>query len=276
MWSKLRNKYRYSLILLKELVRTDFKVKYQDSILGYLWSVLKPLFVFSILYVVFIKVLRVGADIEHWAVALLVGIVLWQFFTDITNGTLKAIVGSGELLRKIKFPRYIIIISSAISSLITLAINFIVIVVFAAINQVPLTWGVLMIIPLVVQLFVFSLGVAFFLSSAYVKFRDVQYIWEVISQGLFYGSAIIFPVSLIANIGGSIGELLVKVALANPVAQVIQDARNLTINSEIPSLWTVSGGNMAAYLVPVGITLIIFIGGAIYFKKKSPHFAEDV
>lgn len=276
MWSKLRNKYRYSLILLKELVRTDFKVKYQDSFLGYLWSALKPLFIFTILYVVFIKVLRVGANIENWAVALLMGIVLWQFFTDITGGTLKSIVNKGGLLRKMKFPRYIIIVSSAVSALITLSINLVVIVFFAAINHVPLTWGVLIIIPLIVQLFIFAIGVAFFLSAAYVRFRDIQYIWEVVSQGLFYGSAIIFPVSLIANIGGSIGDTLVRVALANPVAQIIQDARHNAINNEIPSLWTVSGESMIAYLVPISVTVIVFLAGGWYFKKKSPYFAEDV
>jgi len=273
MWKRLRERYKYSLILLRELVRTDFKVKYQDSILGYIWSVLKPLFMFAILYVVFVKVLQVGRGVEHWPVALLAGVVLWQFFTDVTSGSLKSIVSNGGLLRKIKFPRYIIIVSGTVSAFITLFINSAVVLLFAVFNQVEVSWHVLGIIPLVLQLFLFALGVALFLSAAYVKFRDIQYIWDVVSQALFYGSAIIFPISMIANIG-SIGQTLTYVALANPVAQVIQDVRHLAISDTVPSLWTVGGGNIYLYFVPLTITIATFIFGAWYFRRKSPYFAE--
>ncbi len=276
MWKHLRNKYKYSVILLKELVRTDFKVKYQDSVLGYVWSALKPLFSFVILYFVFIKVLRVGADIEHWAIAMLVGVVLFQFFTDVTSGSLKSIVNNGNLLRKIKFPRYIIIVSSTVSAFITLAINSVVVLLFALFNQVELSGYVIFVIPLILQLFIFSLGIAFFLSAAYVKFRDIQYIWEVISQALFYGSAILFPVSLITQVGGGLGTILTYVALSNPIAQIIQDVRNVAINNQIPSLWTISEENLLMYLVPLSITILTFLFGAWYFRKKSPDFAEGV
>lgn len=276
MWKWLRAKYKYSLILLRELVRTDFKVKYQDSFLGYIWSALKPLFSFIVLYFVFIKVLRVGGDIEHWAVALLVGIVLFQFFTDVTTGTLKSIVNNGNLLRKIKFPRYIIVVSNTVSALITLAINAAVIVGFAAFNGVELSWGVVLIIPFLLELFVFSLGVAFFLSAAYVKFRDIQYIWEVLSQALFYGSAVIFPITMIQHMGHSLGTTFAYIALANPVAQVIQDVRHLAISNDVPSLWTVGNGNIWLYAIPLSVTLVAFVLGAWYFHHKSPDFAENV
>lgn len=276
MFKRMKERYKYSLILLRELVRTDFKIKYQDSILGYLWSVLKPLFIFAILYVVFLKVLRVGANIENWTVALLCGVVLWQFFSDVTGGALKSIVNNGNLLRKIKFPRYIIVVSNTLSAFITLAINSIVIVLFAVINGVPFTWQIIAILPLILELFVFALGVALILSAVYVKFRDIQYIWDVVSQGLFYGSAIIFPVSMITNIGGGLGDFLTKLSLANPVAQVIQDVRHIAINTDIPSLWTVGGGNLLYYIAPIGVVLAVVVLGVWYFKKRSPYFAEDV
>lgn len=276
MLKTIKDRYKYSLILLRELVSADFKVKYQDSILGYLWSVLKPLFMFAILYVVFLKVLRVGANIENWTVALLCGVVLWQFFSDVTGGALKSIVHNGNLLRKIKFPRYIIVVSNTISAFVTLAINSVVIVLFAAINGVPLGAGLFVLIPLILELVVFSLGVALILSAVYVKFRDIQYIWDVVSQGLFYGSAIIFPVSMIATVGDNLGDLLTKVALANPVAQIIQDVRHVAINPDVPSLWTVGDGNALLYMIPLGIAVGVFIFGVWYFRKKSPYFAEDV
>ena len=275
MWKKLSSKYKYSLILLRELVRTEFKIKYQDSLLGYIWSVLKPLFMFAILYAVFVQVLKVGANIEHWPVALLAGVVMWQFFTDVTSGALKSIVTNGNLLRKIKFPRYIIVVSNTVSAFITLAINSIVVLAFALFSGVELTWGVLMIIPLLIQLFMFALGTALFLSAVYVKFRDVQYIWDILLQALFYGSAIIFPVSLIANVA-VFGDTLVKIALSNPVSQVIQDVRHFAISPEVPSLWTIGQGNLWLYGIPIFITITMFIVGIVYFKKRSPYFAEDV
>ncbi len=276
MWKRLHKKYRYSLILLRELVRTDFKVKYQDSLLGYIWSVLKPLFMFAILYVVFVKILRVGKGIEHWPIALLTGVVLWQFFTDVTSGTLKSIVNNGGLIRKIKFPRYIIVVSNTISALITLALNSIVIIIFAVVNHVSLTWHVVLILPFLIELFIFALGVAFFLSATFVKFRDIQYIWDIVSQALFYASAIIFPISLVANVGHSWGQWLPHLLLSNPVSQVIQDIRHLVISSDVPSLWTIGSGNLLLYIAPLVITVVTFIIGSWYFKKRSPYFAEDV
>ncbi len=276
MWKQLQQKYKYSIILLKELVRTDFKVKYQDSILGYIWSALKPIFMFAILYVVFIKVLRIGADIPDWTIALLAGIMLWQFFTDVTNGALKSIVNNGGLIRKIKFPRYIIVLSGTVSAFITLAINSVVLITFAAFSGVELDWHILFVIPLILQLFIFALGVAFFLGAVYVKFRDIQYIWELVSQAMFYGSAIIFPISLFMSIANSFGTVIVNIALANPVAQIIQDIRHLAINNEIPSLWTVSNGDPWVYAAPIIVTIVTFTVGAWYFRKRSPYFAEDV
>ncbi len=275
MWKKLTKKYKYSLILLRELVRADFKVKYQDSILGYLWSILKPLFMFAILYAVFVRVLRVGRGVEDWPIALLTGVMLWQFFVDVASGSLKSIVSNGSLLRKIKFPRYIIVMSGTVSAFITLAINSIVVVLFAVVSGVRPSWSLLWVVPLVVQLFVFALGIAFFLSAAYVKFRDLKYIWDVVSQGLFYGSAIIYPVSFIVAIGDN-GRLLAQAALANPAAQTIQDIRHIAINQDVPSLWTITGGSRIAYLLPIGVTILTFAFGAWFFRKRSAYFAEDV
>lgn len=226
-----------------------------------------------VMYAVFVKVLRVGAGIENWPIALLTGIVLWQFFTEVTGRALKSIVSQGNLLRKIKFPRYIIVLSSTVSALITLGLNSIVVIGFAIFSGVKLSWGILLIFPLVLELFIFALGVAFFLATIYVKFRDIQYIWDVITQALFYGSAIIFPVSMIANM--KFGATLSQIALANPICQVIQDVRHFAINPEIMNL-AVIAKSWTMYFVPLAITLIIFVLGGYYFRRRSPFFAEDI
>ena len=271
----LKVRYHYAMILLKELVHTDFKLKYQDSILGYFWSVIKPLFLFAIIYMFFGVLLGIGRGVEHWPVALIAGIVLWQFFTDVTGNGLKAIVANGGLLRKIKFPRYIIIVSGTVSSLISLGINSIVVIIFGIVSGVPFTPEIFFAIPLVIEVFLFSLGVAFFLGAIYVKFRDIQHIWEIITRGLFYGSAIIFPVNMIMGFA-TYGPLIATIVLMNPVAQVIQDVRHLAVSPTINSLWTVSGENIWLYLIPIILSVAVFILGALYFKKRAPYFAEDV
>jgi len=272
MQSKLYKKYRYSLILLRELVITDFKLRYQGSVLGYLWSLLKPLFLFSILYVVFVYFLKIGSDIPHWPVAMLLGIVLWNFFTEVTNGGLKAIVSRGDLIRKINFPKYIIIISGTISAFINLLLNSIIVVVFMVINGVELLPTIPLGLFAVVQIFLLGLGIAFFLSATYVKFRDIQYIWEILVQALFYGSVIIFPINRVID---AVGEQFAQFVLMNPIAQAVQDARHFIISPDMPTLYSVSG-NIWIALIPIALTLIVFIFGAWYFHKKSPDFAENV
>ena len=167
-------------VLLAELVRTEFKLRYQDSALGFLWSLLKPLLMFAILYFVFGKLLRIGSNIEHYAVYLLLGIVLWNFFVEATSQGLSAIVARGDLIRKINFPKYIIVISGTISALINLGINMVVIGVFMVINGVELLpTAPLVLLPIIV-LYILSLAIAFFLAAANVKYRDVGHIWDIV------------------------------------------------------------------------------------------------
>ena len=158
----IKQRYRYSYILLKELVRTDFKLKYQGSVLGYVWSLLRPLLIFLILYIVFTKFLKLGAAVPHYPVYLLLGILLWNYFVDVTSGSVTAIVGKGDLLRKINFPKYVIILSIAITALINLALTSIVVVFFMIIGHVGITSQVLWLVPLILELILVSLAAAFF------------------------------------------------------------------------------------------------------------------
>ena len=176
---------RKNRILLKELVKTDFKLRYQGSVLGYLWAVLRPLLMFAILYLVFAKLLRFGSDIPHYPVYLLTGTVLWNFFTECTGQGIQAIVARGDLLRKISFPKYIVVVSATATALINLAINLCVIIIFALINGVTpsLSW---LLVPLsIIELYAFALGISFLLGAINVKYRDVTSIWDVLTQALF-------------------------------------------------------------------------------------------
>jgi ABC-2 type transport system permease protein len=205
--------------LLSELVRTDFKLRYQGSVLGYAWSLLRPLLIFLILYVVFVKFLKIGAGVPHFPVYLLLGIVLWQFFSDMTTQSLGSIVGRGDLIRKISIPRWIIVFSSSLLALINLILNLLVIGIFLVINKVEITSTVLLLPLILLEIYLFALGVSLFLSAAFVKFRDINYIWEVIMQAAFYLTPILYPLSMITS------EKFQKLILLNPMAQAIQDAR---------------------------------------------------
>lgn len=264
----MKEKYRYSLIMLKELVKTDFKLRYQSSALGYLWSLLRPLFMFTILYLVFVKFLKIGNQVEHPAVYLLLGIVLWNFFVEVTSGSIGAIVGKGDVIRKINFPKYVIILAIMASALINLALNAIVITLFMILNGVHVTWSAFLIVPLLFELCIISLGFAFLLSALFVKLRDVSYIWDVVTQAGFYLTPIFYLVTVFPT-------KIAQILILSPLAQIIQDARYALVTHQSPTIATV-WDNWMIWLVPILSCVVIFIIGVAYFRSRSQSFAEDV
>jgi ABC-2 type transport system permease protein len=256
-------------VLLAELVRTDFKLRYQGSVLGYAWSLLRPLLIFVILYIVFVKFLKVGTGTPHYAQYLLFGIVVWNFFAEMTMQSLGSIVGRGDLIRKIRIPRWIIVLSSSLSAVINLLLNLIIIAIFMIIGHVEPSNKVILLPFLLGEVYLFALGISFFLSAAFVKYRDVSYIWEVILQAGFYLTPILYPLSRITNI------TFQKLILLNPVAQALQDARYVLITKKTIIPNHIFGGGWYEYipLIIVGLVLVI---GISYFKKESKYFAENI
>lgn len=257
--------------LLSELVRTDFKLRYQGSFLGYAWSLLRPLFMFAILYVVFVKVFPLGKGIPHYPVYLFIGIVLWNFFLEMTTQSLGSIVGRGDLIRKIRIPRWLIVLSSSISALINVGLNILVLVVFIVLNHVDIMSTALLLPIYLAEIYLFALGVSLFLSALFVKFRDIGYIWDVVLQAGFYLTPILYPMARIQN------ESLQKIILLNPIAQALQDARYAVV-SHAESVVTIGGvfDGGVYRMIPFGIVALTLIGGIIYFKSQANSFAENV
>lgn len=262
---------RRNRILLRELVVTDFKLRYQGSVLGYVWSLLKPMLLFAILYVVFVRFLKIGSDIEHYPVYLLLGIVMWTFFTEATSQGMSAIVGRGDLIRKINFPKYIIVISGTISALINLLLNLLVVFIFIFLNGVDIRWEIILLPVSIIELYVFALAIAFLLSAIFVKFRDISHLWEVFLQGAFYATPILYPIQLIMNQNAFAAKLL----MLNPVAQIIQDARHAAITPQAMTIYTLIDNPIYA-LIPYGIVLTVAVLATIYFKRSQKYFAENV
>lgn len=269
--SHLKAKYRYSLILLRELVITDFKLRYQNSILGYLWSLLRPLFLFGVLYVIFVIVLKTGGDVPYFGTYLLLGLVIWNFFIEVTTGSVALMVAKGDLLRKISFPRYIIIIANSFSALINFGLNMIVIGIVMIIAGADPNIHALWFPALVAQLYIFCLALSFFLSAVYVKYRDINFIWEVITQMLFYATPILYAFSFIT----SKSVLLGKIMLMNPLAQIMQSMRHGLVTDKATTA-SIIFESSAYKLIPVVLTITIFVLSALYFKNQSKSFAENV
>lgn len=255
--------------LLSELVRTDFKLRYQGSALGYIWSLLKPLMMFVILYVVFVFILKMDKGVPHYPIYLLLGIVLWNFFTEMTTQSLGSVVGRGDLIRKVKIPRWMIPISTSISALINLLLSLVVVAIFMIANGVTLTMTLPLLIIDIVLFYVFALGCSLFLSAVFVKFRDLSYIWEVVLQAGFYATPIIYALAIVPNV------FLQKILLLNPVALIIQDARYNVVSHEVLTAWTVFD-NRLYIAIPILIIFLTFLFGAWYFRKESKNFAENI
>lgn len=261
---------RRNSILLRELVITDFKLRYQGSFLGYLWSVLKPLLLFTILYIVFDKFLKLGRGVEHYPVYLLLGVVLWSFFVETTTQGLMSVIRRGSLIRKINFPKHIIVISGTLSAVINLFINLAVVAVFMYFSGIQFHFSMFLAIPLIIELYIFSLSLAFLLSALNVRYRDIGYLWEILLQAAFYATPIIYPVQMVINSG----VMQAKYILINPVAQIIQDMRYVIVTND--SVVTLQIFPIWVYIFIIIIIIIMSFISFLFFNKESDYFAERI
>lgn len=257
-----------NLSLLRELVITDFKLRYQGSVLGYVWSLLRPMMLFSVLYVVFTQVFKLGDQVPFYPAYLLLGIVLWTFWAEATSAGMGSIVARGDLIRKVSMPRYIVVLSTTLSAAVNLFLNLVVVGIFMALTGVPLRLDALLFPLLLVELVALATAASFLLSALYVRFRDFSHIWEVVLQILFYATPIIYPLSFVP-------EKMAKLISLSPLTQIIQDARQILITPAAitpPEIWHSATGWLAPVLVLVATAIV----AVWYFKRRSRDFAENL
>jgi ABC-2 type transport system permease protein len=250
------------------LAATDFKLRFFGSALGYLWTLARPLLLFGTLYLVFTKIVKFGEGVEFYPVYLLSSIVLFTFFSETTTRGVNSLVERENLLRKIRFPRMVIPLSVALHSLFNLGLNLIVVfgLVFASGIEPTLDW--LQIPLLILMLVFFTTGVTMLLSALYVRFRDVQPIWEVLLQLLFYGSPVIYVIT-------TVPESFRQVAMFNPMAAILTQWRHAVIDQSAPTAGTAIGG-LELLVVPVAIVAAIFALGLWVFMRETPRIAENL
>ena len=262
-----QNRTKY-LGLIRELAITDFKLKYQGSIIGYLWSLMKPLIIFGVLYLVFNVFVRIGASIPQYPLYLLLGVILWTYFAETTTISTRIIVAKGDLIRKIFFPRIVLVLSSSIAAFITLVLNLLVVFLFLFLNHINISlFEILLFILLILEFYLLSLALAFFLAPLFVKYRDIGHIWDVCLQVLFYATPIIYPLSIVPY-------KFLKLITLSPMTQIIQDARKVLITHSTNSV--INYWKFPWVLIPYLLPIILFFIGYRFYNKSAGKFAEEV
>jgi ABC-2 type transport system permease protein len=274
--SALGGDFRRFWALTVMLARTEFKLRFFGSVLGYLWTLMRPLMLFGVLLFVFTTVLNInkGNPVPHYPEYLLESIILFTYFQETTSGSVASLVGRENLLRKVRFPRLVVPLSVALTCFFNLCMNLIVVFIFILASGVEprLSWLELPV--LLALMVILSTGVGMILSAAYVRYRDVQPIWEVISQILWYGSPILYTVQTVSKhhlFGVNFARLLV----INPIGSILTQARKALLDPAAPSAARAIGG-VPRLMIPFAIIALLFALGLWYFSREAPRISENL
>ena len=244
--------------LIRNLTAADLKNRYQNTALGFFWSLLSPLLLALVLYFIFSHLF--GRE-ENFAINLLVGIMAWRFFANGTSSSLGAIVGKPSLVTKVYIPRQILVLSNVLANIISSLLEFIVLlpIIFVLLGHLPVT---VLLFPVVhIIYFWFIYGAGLFLSSLFVYFRDVNQIWEVVTQVLFFCSPIIYPLTIVP-------AYLMPYYRLNPITQFIAIYRDVMVAGDLPSLFSI--------VVVIGFAIAAYLVGSFVFSKLQRRFAEEI
>jgi ABC-2 type transport system permease protein len=249
------------------LAATDFKLRFYGSVLGYAWTLARPFLFFGVIYLVFSEIAGLDANVENYGVYILFGLVMFQFFSEATNGSVRCLAVRENLLRKMRFPRLVIPLSVVLTAIFNLAGTLAAALIFAIAAGVYPTWSWLELPVIIVAVGAFATGVGLLLSALFVRYRDVAPIWEVVSQMLFYISPILYVTTLVP-------EQYLDWYLINPLAVLLTEMRAAVVDTSAPHAWDLVG---VAPLVAAGALVAIAIALGIYvFNRQAPRIAEEL
>jgi len=249
---------------------TEFKRVYFGTVLGYIWSLVRPLMLFAVLLFVFTQVFKLGSDVaEFYPVLLLLGIVLFTFFSEATTSAVTSVVTQEGVVRKTQFPRLVIPLATVLTGAFNLGLNLIVVLVFTLAFGVEPTWTWLLFPVVLAALFIFTAATSMALSVLYVRFRDVAIIWTVVTQVLFYATPVLYPIEILDN------ETYKRLLMVNPLGPIFEQARVWMLEPSAPSAAEVAGG--AVWLIPAAL---IYVGVCVFavwiFNRDAPRIAEEL
>ena len=245
---------------------TEYRLTYFGSVLGYLWALMRPLLLLGVLYVVFSQIVKFGGDIPNYPMLLLFNIVLFSFFQDSTQRAVTAVVDSEAIVRKMHFPRLVIPLSTVLTGVLNLLLSLVAVFVFILAYGIDPMWTWLLLPVILVPLITFTSAIAMLVSSLYVRFRDVQPIWFVVSMILFYGSPVLYAIDTVpANAQ--------RYVLFNPIAMLLEQARKWIIDPSARGCVEAIGGWKWA-MVPLAIFIATCVLGLWVFNREAPVIAE--
>jgi ABC-2 type transport system permease protein len=249
---------------------TEFKRVYFGTVLGYIWSLVRPLVLFAVLLFVFTQVFKLGSDVaEFYPVLLLLGIVLFTFFSEATTSAVTSVVTQEGVVRKTQFPRLVIPLATALTGAFNLGLNLLIVLVFVLAFGVDPSWTWLLFPLALLALLVFTTAVSMSLSVLYVRFRDVAIIWTVLTQILFYATPILYPIEALEN------DTYEHLLMVNPLAPIVQQVRVWVLEPSAPNAVEAAGG--AAGLIPAAL---IYVGVCVFavwiFNREAPRIAEEL
>ena len=232
--------------LLKLLVMKTVKLKYRRSILGYVWSVLNPLLIMIVMTIVFSSMF--SRNIENFPVYLFCGQLLFNFMNSSTHQATQSITGNAALLKKAYVPKYIFTVAKVTSCAVDMVFSFGALLIVMIATGTSFSWYNLLFPFVVIQLYLFCVGLGLFLAQACVFFRDVEFIYNAVTTAWMYLTPIFYPIE-------ALGEPLRKlIVAANPMYFYVTQFRDLVYIGQLPSLYNVVGGCIAAVaMMTIGV-----------------------
>lgn len=254
----IHNLWRYRHLAIK-LATSDFKLRYKNSVLGFLWSLVEPLLMLVVLYVIFTNLMKV--NVEHYQLFLLVGIISWNMFSRGTTMSLNSILGKPSLVKKVYFPREILVISSCITALLMTLLEFVIFGLFMIIFAVVPTITIIYFPVIILAEFLFIIGISLCLSVLNVYYRDIQYIWALVLQIGFFATPIMYPISIFP-------EKYLNIVKLNPMTMIVDELRGSLVYSILPTTKDI--------IFIIGSVFIIIAIGHFIFLRFEPKLAEEL
>jgi ABC-2 type transport system permease protein len=259
---------RRVLSLAWTLAFTDWKLRFYGSVLGYVWTLVRPFAFFGVIYFVFTEIANLGDGVKHYAVYILFAMVMFNFFAEVTNQSVTCLIARENLLRKMRFPRLVIPLAVIITALLNLGMTLVAVIIFAVASGVEPGWGWLELPLLIALLGAFAGGVGMLLSVLFIRYRDIQPIWEVFGQMLFYASPVLY-------VATAVPESYQRPYLANPIAAILTQMRHAVVDPKATDAATAIGG-WPRLLIPLGIIGLLVVVGTWAFRHEAPRIAEHL
>ena len=241
--------------LLEELIKRDFDRKYKNSLFGTAWSVLNPLMTLLIMRVVFGHFF--GSGIPHYTTYLFCGTIVFGFFSESTAEGLRALVGNAHILTKVNVPKYLFLLSKNSQTFINFFMTLLVFFLFCALDGITFSWRFFLLLYPVLMLLLFNIGLGFVLSALYVFYRDMQYLWGVLTQFLLYLSAVFYSID-------SFSIRVQNAFLLNPLYLFIRYFRKIVLDGAIPAF--------GFHLLMAFDTLTVLALGIWIYRKNDTEF----